>query len=73
MVQQRSIICGWNLIKNQLKINTELYRDSNILVCFKNIDCNKIDKIYLTASGFFAQCFKKQIQLFKNKRNFKTS
>ena len=56
IANKESIICGWNLIKNQLRnFNTEFIPvDSehfSIWYALKNIDYNKIDKIYLTASG----------------------
>ena len=56
IANKESIICGWDLIQNQLKKNkTEFIPvDSehfSIWYALKNVDKSLIDKIYLTASG----------------------
>ena len=56
IANKESIICGWDLIQNQLKKNkTEIIPvDSehfSIWYALKNVDKSLIDKIYLTASG----------------------
>ncbi len=56
VVNKESLICGWNLIENQLKkynsnfipIDSEHY---SIFSLLKNHKHNEIEKIYITASG----------------------
>ena len=56
IANKESIVCGWNLIKKKLKLHkTEFVPvDSehfSIWSLVKNIDKEKIDKVYITASG----------------------
>ncbi len=56
IANKESIICGWNLIKKKLKKNrTEFIPvDSehfSLWFALKNIEPNKIEKIFITASG----------------------
>ena len=55
IANKEAIICGWDLICNELKNKTNFIPvDSehfSIWYALKGIDNNIIDKIYLTASG----------------------
>ncbi len=69
IANKESIICGWNLILKQLKkYNTKfLPVDSehfSLWYAIKNIEHNKIENIFLTASG--GPFYKKPLNNFKN-------
>ncbi len=69
IANKESIICGWNLIKQDLKkYNTEFVPvDSehfSLWYALKNINVNNIEKIYLTASG--GPLYKTSLNKFEN-------
>ncbi len=56
IANKEAIICGWDLIRNELKKNKTNFipvdsEHFSIWYALKGIDSNIIDKIYLTASG----------------------
>ena len=56
IANKESIICGWNLIRNQLKKNTTEFipidsEHFSINELIKNTNKNSIEKIFITASG----------------------
>ena len=56
IANKESIICGWNLIKKELKKNKTKFipvdsEHFSIWYGFKKIKYKNIEKIYLTASG----------------------
>ncbi len=56
IANKESIICAWNLIKNQLRINKTYFipvdsEHFSLWYALKNISPLEIEKIYLTASG----------------------
>ena len=56
IANKESIICGWNLIRNQLKKNTTKFipidsEHFSINELIKNTNKNSIEKIFITASG----------------------
>ena len=56
IANKESIICGWNLIKKELKKNNTDFipvdsEHFSLWYGIQNLDINKIEKIFLTASG----------------------
>ena len=56
IANKETIICAWNLIKNELKKNKTLFipvdsEHFSLWYALQNLPSNKIEKIYLTASG----------------------
>ena len=56
IANKESIICAWNLIKKEINKNKTIFipvdsEHFSIWYAIKNISINKIEKIYLTASG----------------------
>ena len=56
IANKESIICGWNIISNELKKNNTKFipvdsEHFSIHYALKNRQINNVDKIYLTASG----------------------
>ena len=69
VANKESIICGWSLIKKELKLNKTIFipidsEHFSIWKLIESIDNNFIDTIYITASG--GPFFKKKYKNIKN-------